>query len=81
MVALDSDLDIACCTEMQFLDGIYLTKLCTREAETHVVIDVIRRHVVALGGANVLHVVVPTATTDHAIRARLTTPAQSFNTD
>lgn len=52
---------------MQSIDGTYLAILCTHEAETDVVVAVIRGIVVAIRRTQVLRIVVPTATPDDAV--------------
>lgn len=87
--ALDSGLDLAYCTEKQSVDGPYQAnlvelrwtmsrnpKLSTHEAETKVVVAITGTVVVPLGRTQIRRVVVPTATTDHAVRARFTTTPQ-----
>jgi len=53
---------------MKSLNSIYLAITCTHKAETDIVVPVVRVVVVAIRGAQVLRVVVPTAATNNAVR-------------
>ena len=51
------------------MDGADRAKFCTHQAETDIVVAIARAVVVALGGTQVLRVVVLTAPTEHAVGA------------
>lgn len=68
-MALDNDLDSALCAGVVSVNATQLAIRCTHQAEAQIVVAIIRRIPIAIGGTQVLRIVDPTAATNDAIGA------------
>ena len=66
---LGNDMDNAWCSEVTSVNITYLASACTQHPKPEIIVAVIRPIVVAIGRAQVLRIVVPTATTNNMVRA------------